>query len=742
VSEWYLKKRDDEVYGPATTDELKWWATEGRVVPDDMLSRDQENWEPAPDAAELGMDWWVELPEDKPYGPVHLLALNELALDGLVSAALTIYHRQSGERHILGNAVIHALAGRRTSMEEAVAVMERDLAAREEELKMVRAGQAEAKTEQNVLSSTTLKLEEERKSLQDLGETARKAEQTHRQEIESLRLSLELTHRKEMKSLRSTLDEERREWHTRLEHLKQSHETLDSAASTRFEALAKSAEEMRYARDMLQSQIGERDSALEQLRDEMDALRSQLLQTGTAELSQIEERYTGQLQSANEAQNELRVATAKLEEERTRLLDLDLEKNARNAEQAHREEIESLRLSLEQSHHAEVESLRSSQDEERREWQARLNQLKKSHETLDSAATARLDAQSKSMDELRSSRDKLQKQVADREATLAQVRGEMEALHTKHLQAGTAELSQIEQRYSGQLESAHESAAQAAREIELWKGRFEEEERAVEEWKKRCVEEREAAAEKIRGLESRSSRSAETSKSADTGGLLQTVPANPGDQARLLEIDIDIDSLTKEASKWKNMYEEERTSARGIEERLTDRIEDLRRSEAEALTHLDDANRRLVDLERNYQRLAKVTDNETSGQDLRAELALVITSHNELSQNYDTLLSQLQQKTVELDAMVEQRLQVELDSAERVRRMEGILKREQEEANRAREQFSQIQESHQNLVKSYRDMNDRFIRFRQERVEGPDVPVPTEDAEAVTSGRGPRIRLR
>ncbi len=104
--EWYLKKASGDVFGPVATAALRQWAASGRIAPDDQLSTDQETWMPAVDLPDLGLDWMVELGPEQVYGPFHLLALGDLIRESSVPSAAPIFHRVTGERHILHEALL------------------------------------------------------------------------------------------------------------------------------------------------------------------------------------------------------------------------------------------------------------------------------------------------------------------------------------------------------------------------------------------------------------------------------------------------------------------------------------------------------------------------------------------------------------------------------------------------------------------------------------------------------------
>jgi len=208
---------------------------------------------------------------------------------------------------------------------------------------------------------------------------------------------------------------------------------------------------------------------------------------------------------------------------------------------------------------------------------------------------------------------------------------------------------------------------------------------------------------------------------------------------QLKELSLKNDLMAKEITKLKTMYEEEHRAGQELEDRMNERIGESKRNEADALVHQEDTARRLHHMELNYKKLTDFTEEGGSEDDLKGQFALLITSHNELSQSYDTLLTQLHQKTQEIDRMMAERHQIENEVSDRIQAMEAITKREQDEAARMRQQFVRIQATHLQLVKSYREMNDRIIRYRQQ--QDPDAAAQQSKIEDAAPATGPRIRL-
>jgi len=82
---WLLRKPDGSTYGPVDLDTLKQWAGTGRVAPEDHVSADGKEWVPATELPALEMRWEVLLEGGGRYGPLNILAVGELLLDGSVS---------------------------------------------------------------------------------------------------------------------------------------------------------------------------------------------------------------------------------------------------------------------------------------------------------------------------------------------------------------------------------------------------------------------------------------------------------------------------------------------------------------------------------------------------------------------------------------------------------------------------------------------------------------------------------
>lgn len=119
MSTWYLRKADGSVFGPADTPELKEWAADGRVAPDDQISTDRKTWQPAPSLADLNMCWSIVLEGGEVFGPLHALALCDLVEQGSVSADSPVQNAKTGETLEVRQVLLPALIAERSRLQAA-----------------------------------------------------------------------------------------------------------------------------------------------------------------------------------------------------------------------------------------------------------------------------------------------------------------------------------------------------------------------------------------------------------------------------------------------------------------------------------------------------------------------------------------------------------------------------------------------------------------------------------------------
>ncbi len=182
------------------------------------------------------------------------------------------------------------------------------------------------------------------------------------------------------------------------------------------------------------------------------------------------------------------------------------------------------------------------------------------------------------------------------------------------------------------------------------------------------------------------------------------------------------DTYEKEARKWKQLFDEERASQEQVEKALNEQIRDLRSRLMEAETARERMAFQINQMERRMES-ARTAKSEEGSETTPGELW---DAYNNLSTNYDSLLQQLKEKSEELRELVATREENERLADSRMKQMDDLLQRERKEADKARRRLEELEEAHLQLVRSYREMNDRFIRMRQHATEhAPPVATPS-----------------
>lgn len=103
--------------------------------------------------------------------------------------------------------------------------------------------------------------------------------------------------------------------------------------------------------------------------------------------------------------------------------------------------------------------------------------------------------------------------------------------------------------------------------------------------------------------------------------------------------------------------------------------------------------------------------NTTTEKEIQPEFS---STFKELVVNYERLQDQYKAANEDLQATLASRQQLELDSADMIKRLGDSGKSTREEVVRLRQQLGCIERDHLELVKSYRLLNDRYIRLRDQ----------------------------
>jgi DNA repair exonuclease SbcCD ATPase subunit len=90
VGQRFVKTPDGTIYGPVDVVTLCTWAADARVIPGCTISKDGKVWKPAVEMPELRLNWVVKLSDGSSYGPLNLLAVWTLMLEGSIQRGMPV----------------------------------------------------------------------------------------------------------------------------------------------------------------------------------------------------------------------------------------------------------------------------------------------------------------------------------------------------------------------------------------------------------------------------------------------------------------------------------------------------------------------------------------------------------------------------------------------------------------------------------------------------------------------------
>ena len=219
-------------------------------------------------------------------------------------------------------------------------------------------------------------------------------------------------------------------------------------------------------------------------------------------------------------------------------------------------------------------------------------------------------------------------------------------------------------------------------------------------------------------------------------------PSSPTEWQNLAR---ELDFYKKECAKLRKFMEDEQTRSRQREEQLTGMTERFRANErdyAERLAMLNQTRERM-EAEMRAMRETLRTGNTDSQVVSLGELAM---ANQEMSRELAHLQEQMVDHERRLQAVSQEREDVERDARERVLKLEEQLVRERQEARKAHDQTLRIEHKHREMLAAYRELSDRLIHMRNEALRIAARPEDAPDAPGASAARtgadGPRVRLR
>lgn len=200
----------------------------------------------------------------------------------------------------------------------------------------------------------------------------------------------------------------------------------------------------------------------------------------------------------------------------------------------------------------------------------------------------------------------------------------------------------------------------------------------------------------------------------------------PGDWTSLMR---DLDQQKRDAEKWKRLYEDELERNQTRERELLNQIEELRGWQRKASERIKALERRRTQLEQ-INALPTADDVQGGDRDLHEV-------YQELRLQMDHLTQALELRNQQLESSREQLH--ESESALRHEREQRETERETEREQRAESDalLTRLEQAHIDLTRSYRELNERMIRMRNDLEAPTRIPLNRNDTPAAQPAKEP-----
>jgi hypothetical protein len=234
--------------------------------------------------------------------------------------------------------------------------------------------------------------------------------------------------------------------------------------------------------------------------------------------------------------------------------------------------------------------------------------------------------------------------------------------------------------------------------------------------------------------------------------LPEAEPESPDAWRRIIR---EKDFFEKEAHKWRKFFEDEVERNRLKELDLARETETLRKSEQLSVARVNAAEQARRRAERKLEEMSVSLGGTTSQGSANAAMEM---SRGELREQFDLLQNMLKQRTQAFEEVISARDEASVELRRREAQHDEQLRREREQASSQRQQLIQLEQSYQELLTSYREMNERLIQLQSgigagmRRGAVPGVPSPAAPATegednapplaAAVIGERSRLKLR
>ncbi len=459
---WFLRIASGVVFGPVPTKALRLWAEQGRVQPGNEISLDRKNWIPAPSLEELDIVWYLEDNQGNLTGPFNKRAAEKLIADGRVGEGTSIVHKDNAD---LAHLVRPAMENRRKK--PAGGDPELDFGAEDE------AALADENALRTECEGLRLRISVLEKSQKQLLAAAEKECKSHERQLEA--------ERSKVSKLEAELEEARLAEAAAINAAKSAstqQESANAKAKGKAEAALEEAKakhdadiaglEAKY-KDELAAAEAKREAATAELeakhKDELAAAESQR----EAAIAELETKHKEELEAA-EAKREAAIAELEAKhKEELEAAEAKREAAIAELEAKHKEELESAEAKRETA----IAELEAKHKEEFSASDTALTEAKTKHE----AAIAELEAKHK--EELACADSKREADLAeltakhkDELAKADAAKAEAQAKHeaaisglTAKLEEETKKLEELQKEYSELLAFSNDRDAQAENRI-------------------------------------------------------------------------------------------------------------------------------------------------------------------------------------------------------------------------------------------------------------------------------------
>ena len=228
-----------------------------------------------------------------------------------------------------------------------------------------------------------------------------------------------------------------------------------------------------------------------------------------------------------------------------------------------------------------------------------------------------------------------------------------------------------------------------------------------------CLEDAEATIQsEIRDLLAAGKTPAKTAAAPDGLASDQDVPSAT-DWKSMAQA---IDQWKREAIRWRELRDHEHAAHERAEEEWRTRLNRLQQSELEARREAEREKARTLEWQQKYQRLyAQSVEGVTADGEAAPPIGDLLELCERLSSENERHEERLLQKNRELAAFIAERKRLEDETRTQSRRLDEQLAAKQKEADDARAALAQIEHEYAELLRSYRELNERLIRMRPAR---------------------------